>query len=237
MEAERTLYQRTDTMGQKGHIIQGAEQQIVKEKFEFGVPADALSRVILGGYFSNWNGDALQKELGKDGTCSRFYYDSKICVDIGDAASDLARRKRKVLYRAGLGYLCIPPNYSQKEQAIRDLYEASLADYEAYEERHPRPAVLQETTITDKDGRTRHAVVTAIDVKPGGKIIGSREQQKEELKHGVKLTREQVESERKRVKLQHKLTRHLRRSLQNGTPFRNPFVAKDQRLFPVQYAR
>lgn len=237
MEAERTLYQRTDTMGPKGHIVQGAEQQIVKEKFEFGVPADAMSRVILGGYFSNWNGDALQRELGKDGTCSRFYYDSKICVDIGDPVSDLARRKRKALYRAGLGYLCIPPSYPQTEQAIRKLYDHAILDYEEYESRHPRPAVLQETTITDKDGRTRHAVVTAIDVKPGGKIIGSKEQQEKEIKHGVKLSKEQIEAERKRVKLNRKLTRHLRRSLQNGTPFRNPFIAKDQRLFPVQYAR
>jgi hypothetical protein len=231
MEAERTLYARTATMGQKGHIIEGPEQQVEKEKFEFGVPADALSRVILGGYFSNWNGDALQRELGKEGTCSRFYYDTKVCVDIGDPESELARKKRKILFKSGLGYLCIPPNFPQKEDAIRKIYEASLRDYEAYELRHPRPAVLQETLMMDEKGNMRRAIVTAIDIKPGGKIVGSREQQQKELKHGVKLTEREIKFE----KLRAKLNRRIVRAIQNKTPFRNPFIAKNQRQFPVVY--
>jgi hypothetical protein len=233
MELQTELFSRTGTMGEKGQIIEGPEHRVSKSKSEFGVPSDAISFVVQGGYFSNWNGDALQRELGKDGTCSRFYYDSKVCVDIGDPESDLAKKKRKVLFRSGLGYLCIPPNFPQDAEAIRKLYEASLQDYAAYEERHPRPAVLQETTLMDEKGNMRRAIVTAIDVKPGGKIIGSREQERELKKGGVKLSKSEVKFE----KLRAKCHRRLRRSLQNGTPFRNPFIAEGQRLFPVAYGQ
>jgi hypothetical protein len=233
MEVEQTIYGRTDTMGDKGNIIQGQEQVILKKKFEWGGPSsDPMSRVISGGYTQNWNGDFLQKDLGKDGTVARFYYDSKVCIDIGDPDADIARRKRKLCFKNGLGYLCIPPNFPKDEDRIKTLYEASLEDYEAYEGRHPRPAVLQETILIGKDGVPRKTLVTAIDIKPGGKIVGNVDQQAAQLRKAVKLTKSEIIFE----KLRAKLHRRLRRSLQHGRPFRNPFVTKHQRQFPVLYS-
>lgn len=233
MEVEQTIYGRTDVMGDKGHIIQGQDHVLVKSKFEWGSPSsDPMSRVINGGYTTNWNGDFLQKELGKDGTVARFYYDSKVCVDIGDPDSDVVKQKRKLCFRNGIGYLCIPQNYPQDEKKIRALYQTCLNDYEAYEKRHPRPAALQEAIMVDEKGVPRKTLVTAIDIKPGGKIVGNVAEQQAQLRSAARLSKSEIRFERLRAKLH----RRLRRSLQSGLPFRNPFTAKNQRQFPVLYS-
>jgi hypothetical protein len=233
MEVERERYEAPITgVDAKGHAIVGPEHKVgATEKFEFGVPGDAMSAVIGGSYTSNWNGDFLQRDLGKEGTCARLYLDKRVAVDIGDPESAVATKKRKLLFRHGFGYLCIPQGFSQDKEKLKSLYTAALQEYFDYEKRHPRPTVLQEATIIDEKGAVRRATVTAIDVRVGGGIIGSVEKQAAELKKASKLS----EKELKHIKLQTKLHRKLRRSLQSGTPFRNPFIAPGKRLFPVEY--
>ncbi len=232
MEAERQLYGQQLHVTESGKVVVGPDQKIGSlEKFEFGVPGDAMSLVIGGGYISHWNPDFLQRDMGKEGTCARYYYERRVIVDIADPESLPSRRKRKLLFRHGFAYLCIPPNFPQDENRLRRLYRAALDEYYQYEALHPRPAVLQETTIVDANGSVRRAMVTAIDLKVGGGMIGSVEQQIQELRKGAKLSKKQI----RMVKLRTKLHRKLRRVAQDGIPFRNPFIAKGKRQFPVQY--
>lgn len=233
MEAERQKFEAVGKF-EKGKLIGISGDRAVGpvERFEFGAPNDEITAVIGGGYTSHWNPDFLQRDLGRDGTCSRFYYDCRMVLDIGDPESKIARVKRKLLFRHGFGYLCVPPGFPQEGPQLRKLYKAALAEYQEYERRHPRPIVLQETTIIDSKGHVRSALVSAIDTKVGGGVIGSVEQQQAELKHATKLSKKEV----KFIKLRSKLHRKLRRSLQSGIPFRNPFIAPNKRKYPVQYS-
>lgn len=237
MEVERQRYELVGQVDERTGKIDPSsvsERRIGgTEKFEFGVPGDSMSMAIGGGYMSHWCPDFLQKDLGNKGVCARFYFDKKIAVDIGDPEDEDTKRKRKLLWRNGFGYLCIPTNFPQETKRLRALYDTAVEEYYNYEKRHPRAPIMQETVLVDGEGRVRRALVTAIDVKVGGGITGSEEQQKKELRKAHKLTH----SELKQMKLQSKLHRRLRRAIQSGTPFRNPFIAKNKRLFPVQYVQ
>ena len=221
MEATRQKYE-TIVSGEKGkeHVV--SERKVGgEEKFEFGGPADAMTAAIGGGFVSNFYPDFLRQKIGVEGTCARFYFDRRVAVDVGDPESELSRRKRKYLFRNGFGYLCIPTGFPQNVSALRKLYEASLAEYNDYETRHPRPAVLQETLIVDTKGQVRKAMLTAIDIKVGGGVLGSAEQQARELRHASKLSSKEV----KALESSSKLHQKLRECLQSGKPFRNPFTA------------
>jgi len=232
MEAERQKFEAQVTMDDKGRVQEGPEHAVGGvQKFEFGAPGDSLSAVVGGGYISHHNPDFLQRVLGADGTCSRFYFDKKIYIDIGDPESKMSKKKRKFLFQNGFGYLCIPANFEKDEKKLKTLYSAAVNEYYQYERIHPRPAVLQETTIIDEKGQVRRAFITALDVKVGGGMIGSSEQQSKEFQQASKLSSKEVKS----LKLQAKLHRHLRRAVQEGIPFRNPFIAKGKRRFPVEY--
>jgi hypothetical protein len=234
MEVERERYEILGQAAPDGKVTVTGERKVGGvEKFEFGMQSDPMSRVIGGGYLSHWGVDFLQKALGSRGTCSRFYYDRKIAVDIGDPEDEISRRKRKLLFKHGFGYMCIPTDFPQDEKRLKRLYEAALDEYNQYEEIHPRPAVLQETTIIDEKGTVRRAFVKAIDIKVGGGLTTTVSEQQKELKHAGKLSKKEL----RLMKLQAKLHKRLRRAAQTGTPFRNPFIAKGKRLFPVQYAR
>lgn len=241
MEVERQRYEITGEVDERtGKIVADSirDRPVGKvEKFEFGSPGDSMSQAIGGGYTSHWSPDFLQKDekLGKNNTtCARFYFDKKLAVDIGDPESDVTRRKRKLLFRHGFGYLCIPVDFPQDVKPLKKLYQASIEEYYNYERTHPRPAVLQETVLIDSDGRVRRGMVTAIDTKVGGGITGSQEQQEKEL---LRKSHKLSKSELRQLKLQSKFHRRLRRAMQAGIPFRNPFVAKGKRLFPVQYSQ
>lgn len=230
MEVER---QRYVAVGD----AEGGESQFRKagpvERFDWGEASDALSKAIGGAYVISWVVDFLQRDLGKDGTCARFYFDRKIAVDVGDPESKVALRKRKLLFRHGFGYVCFPTAYSTSVEKLRPLYLAALEEYRNYEASHPRPAVLQETVIVDPaTGQARRALVTAMDVIVGGGIKGNVEQQQRELTEARLLTK----SERRHLKMTARLNRKLRRAIQEGTPFRNPFIGKGKRMYPVAYS-
>ncbi len=233
MEVERQRFaQEVVGVNEKGQAILGQEHRVGgTEKFEFGVPGDAVSRVVGGGYTNNWNPDFLQSKLGKDGTCARFYFDKKIVLDIADPEAEVSKTKRKLLFKHGFGYLCIPSGFSKDEGRLKRLYDVALEEYYDYEKRHPRPAAVQEAIVIDHRGMARKALMTAIDIRVGGGITGNVEQQAAELKSAAKLSIKEI----KQAKLHTKLHKKLRRSVQSGTPFRNPFVSKDKRLYNVQY--
>lgn len=232
MEVERERYAVTGSKVVGKTIIPGTEHKIgPTEKFEFGVPGDAMSFVVKGGYVSNWNADFLQRELGRDGTCARYYFDSRVAVDIGDPEDSVSKIKRKLLFKHGFGYFCIPARFENDEKKLQALYDTALAEYFEYEKKHPRPKVFQETITTDEKGVPRRVMMSAIDIRVGGGLIGSVVQQKAEMREASKLTK----SELREIKIRSKLRRKLRISIESGVPFRNPFVAKDRRLYPVQY--
>lgn len=230
--AEDVVGKTVDKQG-RAHAIIGGEHKVgPTEKFEFGVPGDAASLVVGGGYTSNWNPDFLQRDLGKEGTCARLYFDKRIAVDIGDPDDDISKRKRKQLFKHGFGYMCIPSGFDQDAKKLKRLYDTAIQEYYDYEERHPRPATFQETVIVDEKGAVRKALLTAIDVRVGGGITGNTEQgQMRELRRASKLS----DKEARRMKMIHRLRKKLRRSIESNTPFRNPFIAKNKRLFPVEY--
>jgi hypothetical protein len=232
MEVERQRYEMLGHETEDGNIVVTGERKIGGvEKFEFGQQSDSMSRVIGGGYMSHWTVDFLQKVLGNKGTCSRFYYDRKIVVDIGDPEDEVALKKRKLLFKHGFGYMCIPVDFPQDGKRLKSLYDAAIEEYYQYEKQHPRPEVLQETTIVDADGTVRRAFVKAIDIKVGGGLTSNDKQQAKELKHATKLSKREI----RMMKLQAKLHKKLRRAAQSGTPFRNPFIAPGKRMFPIQY--
>lgn len=234
MEMERQRYETRLSTDERGNVREISDKRVgPPEKFEFGGANDSMSRVIGGGYISVWSPDFLQTELGhKEARCDRFYFDRRVAVDIGDPESKISRVKRKLLFKHGFGYLCIPANFSTDEDKLLQLYQGALEEYYAYEKIHPRPVALQETLLMDEKGQVRRATVTAIDIKVGGGTIGSVEQQKRELAAAKKMGK----GELRQVKLRAKMHRKLRISLQTGKPFRNPFVSPGKRLYPVEYA-
>lgn len=231
MQVERQRYDVT-VHHTEGGTVELSERPVGQiEKFQFGVPGDAMSRVVGGGFISTWNPDFLQRDLGRNGTCARFYFDKKMVIDIGDPETDINRRKRKLLFRHGFGYLCIPPNFSQDDAMLTSLYRTALDEYRQYEKAHPRPAVMQEAVIIDKDGVARRALMTAIDIRVGGGLTGNAETQKAELEKSAQLSKAEVKTQKNQTKFH----RMLRRSVQSGTPFRNPFLPSGKRRFPIQY--
>jgi len=234
MEVERQRYAE-DVVGvdAKNKAIYGGEHRVgATEKFEFGVPGDAVSMVVGGGYTANFHPDFLQRELGKDGICARFYFDKRIVLDIADPEDAISKKKRKLLFRHGFGYLCIPTGFTKDAKRLKVLYEAALEEYYDYEKRHPRPAAVQEAIVIDHKGLARKALMSAIDIRVGGGIVGNVEQQQAELKEATKMS----SKEEKEVKLKTVLHKKLRRSVQSGKPFRNPFISKSgKRRFPVRY--
>lgn len=239
MEAERQRYEVIGAVDERTGKIDPASLSERKvgglEKFEFGSPGDAMSLAIGGGYTSHWSPDFLQKDkkVGTNVACARFYFDKKLAVDIGDPEDEVTKRKRKLLFRHGFGYLCIPANFPQDTKQLKKLYQAALDEYFNYEEQHPRAPILQETVLVDSDGRVRKAMVTAIDTKVGGGVTGSEEEQARQLRKAHKVGKAELDQ----LKLQSKFHRRLRRAMQAGLPFRNPFVAKGKRQFPVEYAQ
>lgn len=232
MEVERERFIQPAEMKNGQAVAVGPEQSIGKEKFEWGVSNDSISRTVGGSYVTNWCGDFLQRELGTDGTCNRLYHDKKIAMDVADPESKIARIKRKLLFRHGFGYLCIPPNFANaSEEKLQQLYQAAVREFYAYDKLHPRPDVLQETVVIDANGRARRAFLTALDIKVGGGIKGSVEQQMQELKSASTLSK----SDLRKIKIHSRMHRRLREAVQNGTPFRNPFIAPGKRLYPVEY--
>ena len=233
MEVERDRYEILARETEGGKIVVTGERKVGgTEKFEFGMQSDTMSQVIGGGYMSHWNVDFLQKVLGSKGICSRYYYDRKVVVDIGDPEDEVIRRKRKLLFKHGFGYMCIPTNFPQDAKRLKALYDAAIEEYYQYENVHPRPDVLQETTVIDEQGSVRRAFVKAIDIKVGGGLTSNVSKQEKELQHATKLSKKQVRI----MKLQARLHKRLRRAAQSGVPFRNPFIAPGKRLFPVRYA-
>jgi hypothetical protein len=236
MEMTRQKFEEHVHQDAKGGITVVGERAVGPvETFEFG-GGDDITRVVRSGYFSNWNPDFLKKELGEEGKCARFYFDKKVAVDIGDPESKTIRRKRKLLFRNGFGYLCIPVNFTHDEERMNALYRAAISEYYAYEKMHPRPVVTQEALITDAQGIMHKANLTAIDIKVGVGIVGSAVQQKQELQAALKtrLSKKEVRI----MKRQRMLQLALRRCAENGQPFRNPFIGPNgKRLFRVHYAQ
>lgn len=228
--AEDVIGKTIDKQG-RAHAIIGPEHKVGEERFEFNMPGDAMSMVIGGGYQANWNPDFLQRELSKEGTCARLYFDKKVAVDIGDPEDAISKKKRRLLFKHGFGYMCIPSGFAQDVKRLKSLYNTAVEEYYDYEKRHPRPAVFQETTIIDEKGNHRRALLTARDIRVGGGITGSEEKQAAELKKASKLSNREL----RLMKLTSKLRKRLRRSIQSNTPFRNPFIKKNKRLFPVEY--
>jgi len=233
MEVERERF-AAEVVGKTANnkAIVGPEHKVgPTEKFEFGVPGDEIAKVIGGGYQSLWNPDFLQKELGKDGTCARFFFDKKVVLDVGDPDSSIVKMKRRLCFKNGFGYLCVPVGFQKNEEKLRELYQSSLEEYRQYEKLHPRPAMIQETVFTDEKGNIRRAFLTAIDIKVGGGMTGNVETQRRELMEAEKLSKKELRS----LKNNAKLRRKVRECLQSGAPFRNPFIAPDKRQFNVQY--
>lgn len=231
MEVERQRF--VASADEKGRMIEGSEHRVgPSEKFEFGMPGDAVSMVVGGGYMSNFHPDFLQKALGKEGICARFYFDKRVVLDIADPEAEVSKTKRKLLFKHGFGYLCIPPGFAKDAKKLKVLYDSAIEEYLDYEKRHPRPAAVQEAIIVDEKGQYRKALMSAIDIRVGGGIVGNVAQQKAELKEAAKLSGK----ESKEAKMKTVLHKKLRRSVQSGVPFRNPFVAKNKRRFPVKYS-
>jgi hypothetical protein len=232
VEAERQKFEQVGVI-KDGQVTEVGPDRAVGpvQKFEFGSPDDNITLVVGGGYMSAHNFDFLQRELGKDGTCDRFYFDKRVVVDIADPDSKISRIKRKLLFRNHFGYLCIPVGFPREEQSLKNLYGTAIAEYREYARIHPRPKSHSEMMLLGKDGSARRAMVTDTQIDVGGGVIGGAEQQAKEMQSAEKLTKKEL----RQVKLLAKMHRKLRKAAQNGTPFRNPFIAPGRRLYPIQY--
>lgn len=232
MEAERTEYRTIARADEKGNLQVVSDQQIgPTQKFEFGAPDDNVTAAIGGGYVPNWKPDFLAG-LGEDAFCSRFYFTKRFVIDIGDPSSKVTVKKRDLMIRHGFGYLCIPSNFSNDVASLQRLYKTALAEYHAYEKLHPRPPVYQEGAIVDEKGRVRIAKIRAMDVKVGGGIEGNVEMQAADLKAAKAVSKKDV----KIMAKQAETIRLIRQAHEQNKPFRNPFVTKTQREYPVVYA-
>jgi hypothetical protein len=216
----------------QGNIIEGSERTEPVKTFEWKAATDAMSAAIGGGFISNWRVDFLQKVLGKDGICSRYYFDRKIAVDIGDPRDKISIKKRKLLFAHGQGYLCIPVNFPTDAEKLHSLYQAAVAEYYAYEEEHPRSVEYIDTTFTDDKGNIRRALMTPIDTRVGGGFTSSTTKQKREFEMAKKLGKKEV----KALTRQMKARKAIRRALEANVPFRNPFVGPNKRKYAVNYA-
>jgi len=154
-----------------------------------------------------------------------------VAVDVADPKSEIVKQKRKLLFKNGLGYLCVPVGFTTNREKLTELYKAALDEYNQYEKLHPRPAQIQEAIITDSSGKVRKALLTAMDIGVGGHRIGNVETQQRELMEAKNISPKELKSLKSSVKLRRK----VRECLQAGVPFRNPFVAPGKRKYSVQY--
>jgi len=206
------------------------------EKLDFGSPDDLITAAVGGGYVAQWNPDFLQTEFGQTGAVARFYFDKRVAVEIGDSETKVSQLKRHLLFQNGFGYLCIPPHYASgttKEDLLklRSLYQASLEEYYAYDRLHPRPSVIQDALITDEKGVIRRAKMRAIDIKVGGQLTGNAELQAKDLSEAKPLKKSDIKTRKKQVRA----LKAIRRAMEQGKPFRNPFIGKNKRLYSVAY--
>lgn len=245
MEVERERYEepvvgtKMDKRSGMEVAIYGSERKVGRtERFDFGMPSDAMSRVIGGGYLNNWTPDFLQGMT--NASVARFYFDRRVGVDVGDPDSKPSRIKRKQFWKNGLGYLCIPTGYSTEPGKIKRLYDAAVSEYKAYSERHPRHVELQETMSIDANGTMRKILVTPIDIAVGGGVTGNKEQARDFQQRGHKMTVEEVKQQAVMAKFHQKvrkLHKKLRHCAEHDIPFRNPFIAPGKRLWPVTYVK
>lgn len=238
MELEVQKFQETGTDdGKGGMVVSGGAKPVGPvKKFEFGAAGDNVTLAVKGSYSSHWNPDFLQKEMGKKGLCARFYFDSRIAVDIADPESKRAEKKTRLCHENGFAYLCIPEDHPQNLDGLKKLVARAIKDYYDYEEDHPRPVQIQEAVMIDEKGTPRNVKVTAIDTKVGGGIIGGSladalKAQEAELKAARSMTKKELRVLEQRSVLM----RALRRAREAGEPFRNPFVAKGVRKYRVAY--
>jgi hypothetical protein len=75
-----------------------------------GMPDMLSEKLGSEKYLSFWNPDFLAEELGKNGTCSRFYFEQNTAVDVGNPASKVSLKKQKLLTQHGFRYLCFAPS-------------------------------------------------------------------------------------------------------------------------------
>ena len=231
MEVEmQKIHLQQDT---RGNIVEGSERSEPVKKFEWNTASDAMSAAIGGGFISNWKADVLQKALGNElGACARYYFDRKMAIDVGDPRGRIAIKKRRLLFAHGIGYLCIPVNFPVDEERIKSLYKAAVAEYYAYEEAHPQEPEYVDATYVDSDGNVKVAKMTPIEVKVGGGFTSSIAKQQKEFELAKKLGKKEV----KALARQAKARRAIRRAIESGKPFRNPFIAAGKRLYDVNYA-
>lgn len=234
MEATRQKYETKVHQGEDGKITEMGESKGKVETFEFGSPDDTISAVIGGGYIPQFSPDFLQTELGrKDGLCGRYYFDKKTGVDIGDPSSKTSKSKRELMFKNGFGYLCIPENFSQEIDPLRNLYKSMLAEYEAYEKLHPIDRPTQQVTFIDSGGKIRTAQMRAIDVKVGGGMLGSPSEQEQDFQNATTLSKSEEASAIETARVM----KAIRKASEKNQPFRNPFIGKHgKRKFNIEYA-
>jgi len=217
--------------GKGGAMIVGSKPVGKEETFEFGGPNDDISAAVGGGYLTSWSPDFFQTELGRGVKVDRFYYDKKMAVEIADPEDKLSKRKRKLLFQNGFGYLCIPPRFTGN---LRALYHSAINEYFAYEQLHPRPIIVQEVMIPqDGDKPPRKALFKAIDVKVGGGLTHSAEVQQQDLLQAKSLSKDEIAVAEEHARV----LKAVRKAAEKGQPFRNPFVGKKgKRQFNIDYS-
>jgi len=232
MEAVRERFETRVVTDEKGTTTEVSDRRVGKpETFEFGAPDDVVTQVVKGGYIKNWKPDFFSS-LHEYGVVARFYYDTRIAVDIGNPDSKLARKKRRLLHKNGFAYFCISPGYPEDAGQLLKLLQAAIQEYREYEKVNPRPIVYQEGIIIGEDGNPRTAKVRAIDIDVGGKVIGSTELQAQDL---LRTSQPLSKADAGMLRRNAALYEHVRKCLTAGHPFRNPFVARKRRQFDVDY--
>jgi hypothetical protein len=237
MEMTVEKFESTGIPDGKGNFTITGERKVGKtETFDFGGPDDHITAAVGGSYTCQWSPDFIQLKLGRKHVISRFYFDKKMAVDIDDPESHIAKKKRKLLFENGFGYLCIPPNFPQDFDQVRSLYQAALSEYFAYERLHPRPEAYQEMTLPPEGNMPARKVrVRAIDVKVGGGLSLSPEQQPILMEQEARpLTESEVAVEKEKARI----AKAVRDCARRGQPFRNPFIKKGGvRLYNIDYGK
>jgi len=219
----------------KGGLTITSEQRVGPiQRFEFGGPDDDISAAVGGSYISQWSPDFIQKAIGRGHNFARFYFDRKVAVDVADPEDSASKRKRKLLHENGFAYLCIPPEFPQEVEKVKNLYTRAINEYYAYEALHPRPVVYQEVEIPGEGNQPpRKLKIRAIDVKVGGGLtISPAEAQEEAERNAKELTKVEQEVLHERARIM----KAIRKCAERGQPFRNPFIKKGGiRLYNVDY--
>jgi hypothetical protein len=232
MEVVEETFERQLHYDAEGRASVVNERKVGSRKFEFGMTDDLITNIVGGGYTQNWQPDFFQQELGRDHPIARLYFDRRIAVDILDPNSKVAKVKRRLLHENGFGYFCIPVNFEHSMDALASLYEECKADYNAYEAKHPRPPVVQEVQVTGVDGMPKLARVRALDIRVGGGMVISDPQgQQKDVEQAQPLSM----LEMRQRQLVAEFHEAIRKAVATGEPFRNPYVTKTRRKFPITY--